>query len=89
MSSGEKLARSACGECHGADLSGSNMAPPLSIVKAYSYDDFKKLQKTGIALGNRDVGLMTLMAKNRFSLLTDPELEALYQFLTEFEPYDY
>lgn len=83
MSAGEKLARSACGECHGADLSGSHTTPALSIVKAYSFEEFKKLQRTGIAMGNREIGLMSLMARNRFSLLSDKELEELYQFLSE------
>jgi len=80
----QRLARSACGECHGANLAGGDEAPTLQIVKAYSFHDFEKLQRTGFALGNREVGLMSLMARNRFSLLTDQELTELYQFLYEF-----
>lgn len=85
MSTGEKLVRSACGECHGVDLLGRGIAPPLSIAKAYSFEDFQKLQRTGIALGDREVSLMSLVARNRFSLLTDSELRDIYQFLSEFE----
>ena len=83
MSTGERLARSACGECHGADLSGNKSIPSLQIVKAYSLEEFKTLQKTGIALGNREVGLMSLMGRNRFSLFTDAELESIYDYLSE------
>ena len=81
-SNGERLVRSACSECHGVDLNGSAIAPPLLVAKAYSFDDFYRLQRTGIALGGREVGLMSQMARHRFSNFTDDELHEIYDFLS-------
>jgi cytochrome c553 len=79
---GEYLAVNVCSECHGMQLEGNEgFSPPLEIAKKYSLEDFRKLMSTGIGLGDRDLGLMTLVSEARFSFLTDTEVESLHQFL--------
>jgi mono/diheme cytochrome c family protein len=81
---GEYLAMTVCSECHAMDLGGSpdGSTPDLVVVGAYSQADFARLMKTGIAVGDRQLGLMTAVAKTRFSQLHDLEVQALYDFLT-------
>ncbi len=80
---GQALARSACSECHGHTLQGNVelRSPPLSIVQAYTFDDFSQLMKTGTALGDRKLGLMGVVARNRFSKLKERELRELFEYL--------
>lgn len=79
---GNYLATVTCTECHGLDLSGQQgFTPSLDMARAYSLDDFRKLLTTGVGLGNRDLGLMSFVAENRFKYLTDPEIEALHAYL--------
>ena len=79
---GRDLARS-CMECHGPALEGSKVmkSPDLDIVASYDPEDFARLMRTGIAAGNRKVGLMTFVAPARFGDLTDQELAALQGYL--------
>lgn len=81
-SEGERLARMACSECHGAQLLGTDIAPALIVVRAYSADQFQELMKTGVGLGGRSLGLMTQTARLRFSFLTDDEITKIYQYLS-------
>ena len=83
---GEYLAMTMCNECHGLDLRGAinpdGPAPDLAILAAYSEDDFRKLMKTGTALGGRDkLFLMSMIARDRFPDLTEDELTALLAYL--------
>jgi mono/diheme cytochrome c family protein len=78
---GAYLARTACTECHGATLVGGGKTPDLRIAAGYSREQFVRLIRTGIALGEREVGLMSQVARSRFSHFTDEEIEALYAFL--------
>ena len=83
---GERLAMTTCNECHGLDLRGStaemDISPPdLAIVAAYPWDDFVKLMRTGIPIGGRDLGLMKVVAQDRFAHFTEQEVEDLYAFL--------
>lgn len=79
---GEYLALNACSECHGLDLEGSGgFAPPLAVAKAYGLDDFRKLMAEGLGLGDRDLGMMSGVAKARFSHMTSAEVEALHAYL--------
>lgn len=84
---GEYLARTACTECHGLHLEGSpgGESPPLTIAKGYSRNDFERLMREGIALGERELGLMSNVAVVRFSQFTDLELDALHRFLQSAE----
>jgi len=80
---GEYLAINACSECHGMDLEGNEgFSPDLQIAKGYTEADFKKLMSTGIGIGERDLGLMSLVANSRFKNMTEEEVEALHQFLS-------
>lgn len=84
---GEYLAMTTCNECHGLDLRGTNVepdiAPPdLAVVAAYSWEEFDRLMETGLPRDGREtLGLMTLVAQDRFSHFTPEEREDLYAFL--------
>jgi cytochrome c553 len=82
---GRYLARTICAECHGTALRGDSnpdfTSPDLRMVSAYSPDAFTKLLRTGIAIGERDVGVMSTQARNNLSRLTDAEIAALYSYL--------
>ncbi len=79
--------RATCAECHGMNLEGGqpNLSaiprPDLRIVAAYEPSQFEKLMKTGIAAGDREVGLMSEVARGRYSHLTDGEIKAIYAYL--------
>ena len=61
------------------DIEGST--PNLAIVAAYSEEDFCRLLRTAIPLGGQELGLMGMMARERFVHLTDEEVRALYSYL--------
>jgi mono/diheme cytochrome c family protein len=80
---GRALAAVACSECHGPDLTGdrSGKPPNLTIAGAYDPADFHRLLKTGVAVGGRQVGMMSAVARKRFSHLSDDEVEAIRLYL--------
>ncbi len=82
---GAYLARTICSECHGLDLRGDprSPTPTLAIAAAYSREEFIRLMRTGVALGGRDLGLMSDVSRRRFVHMTDDELHALHAFLGE------
>lgn len=79
---GRELART-CIECHGQMLEGSKMlkSPNLDMVASYDPEDFERLLHTGIAAGDRRVGLMTLVAPARFGDLSSEQIAALHGYL--------
>jgi cytochrome c553 len=79
---GRTLAR-ACMECHGRDLKGGEVthAPDLAIAGAYDLADFERLLRTGVAAGNRRLGLMSQTAPGRFNVLSHQEIAALHAYL--------
>ena len=79
---GRDLAR-ACVECHGQRLEGSKMlkSPDLSIAASYDPEDFERLLHTGIAAGDRKLGLMSGVGPARFSDLTSEQIAALQGYL--------
>ncbi|TAJ70094.1 MAG: c-type cytochrome [Phenylobacterium sp.] len=79
---GRDLAR-ACVECHGQSLEGNKTmkSPDLSIVASYDPADFARLLRTGVAAGDRKVGLMTQIAPARFGGLSSDEISALQGYL--------
>jgi len=81
---GRYLALTACTECHGDDLHGSppDEIPPLTVVAAYSEEQFRHLMQTGEPIGGRELGLMSEVAVGRFSHFTDAEVGDLYAFLS-------
>ena len=80
---GRYLARMVCSECHGLDLSGGEGTPDLNIAGAYNLDSFARLMRSGAGAGNRDLGLMSRVAKDRFSSFTDEEISQLHAYLVE------
>jgi mono/diheme cytochrome c family protein len=82
IATGRYLARTVCSECHGADLTGSGDTPNLRVVAgAYSPEHFARLMQTGIAVGDRQLGLMAVVARTRFSHFRPDEVAAVYAFL--------
>ena len=56
-------------------------SPDLRVVAAYSAEDFARLLRTGIAMGDRKLGVMREEAQDNLSHLTDAEIAALYEYL--------
>ncbi|HUG98219.1 MAG TPA: cytochrome c [Gammaproteobacteria bacterium] len=82
MAPGRYVAQIACTECHGMDLRGHDVfTPSLAIAAAYDDEQFRHFMRTGEALGGRELGLMSSVARNRFAHLTDDEVGALHQYL--------
>ena len=78
---GAYLARTICTECHGLDLRGGERAPDLRIAASYSTEAFTRLLRTGKALGDRELDLMSDVARRRFTHFTDAEIQALRGYL--------
>jgi cytochrome c553 len=84
---GRHMAQIACGECHGSDLKGGPATgpipprPDLDLVAAYERKDFLTFMRTGKAAGNRELPMMSDMARDHFSHFTDAEAGALYDYL--------
>ena len=83
---GEYLAMTMCNECHGLDLRGYNfngeVAPDLAIVGAIAREEFERVVRTGRGLGERHLGLMTLVAPDRYPTMATDDVEALYRHLS-------
>jgi len=82
---GRYLARIVCGHCHGTDLRGSSnpefTSPPLQVVRGYNLQEFATLLRTGQALGQRELKIMSPVARRSLSLLGDDEIASLYAYL--------
>jgi cytochrome c553 len=85
---GRYLALTSCSECHGMDLRGGSdrNTPHLAIAAAYSDDAFVHLMRTGTAMGDRELRLMSDVARNRFAHFTDGEIRALHDYLRKLGP---
>lgn len=86
---GRYLASIACPECHAPDLNGyeGDTAPNLLIAKAYSPEAFAALLRTGRTIAGTDSasGLMSSVARWRFSHFTDDEIAAIKAYLDQRE----
>jgi mono/diheme cytochrome c family protein len=86
---GRYLASIACPECHAPDLNGyeGESAPSLLIAKAYSAEAFARLMRTGETLAGTEsaTGLMSMVARARFSHFTDDEVASLKAYLDQRE----
>lgn len=81
---GKYLTQTHCARCHGEDLSGDSgywQTPDVAVGAGYSPDQFEKLLRDGEALGNRDIGFMTPLAKDYLSHFTDSEIKAIHSYL--------
>ncbi len=77
-----------CNECHGFSLRGDvpwggSTAPDLLIVMAYDEAAFAHLMRTGKALGDRELPMMSGVARGRFAHFTDEEIVDLHAFLRD------
>lgn len=79
---GKYIAKSACTECHGDQLTGDGTTPSSSVVAAYSPVEFARLMREGIPRDGRKLDLMARTARSRFVHLTDDEITALYAYLS-------
>ena len=79
---GRYMASVVCAACHGRNLRGSVLesTPSLTIVAAYSEEQFRQLLRTAIAAGGREVKRMSWVRDVEF---TDQEIDDLYVFLRE------
>jgi mono/diheme cytochrome c family protein len=82
---GRYLAQTTCAPCHGSDLRGASnpefTSPSLEVVAAYSPEAFTELLRKGMALGGRELPVMSPRARQNLSYLTDAEITALYDYL--------
>ena len=83
---GRHFAQVICAGCHGTDVAGQPNdpilpTPDLIIVAAYTRDQFRTLMHTGKALGGRDAGEMSRVARLYFTGLSDTEIDAIYDYL--------
>jgi mono/diheme cytochrome c family protein len=85
---GEYLAMTSCNECHGLSLRadspfGDETAPDLVVIAGYDAAAFTRLMRTGKALGERELPMMSPVARGRFVYWTDEEVADLYAFLSD------
>jgi mono/diheme cytochrome c family protein len=80
---GAYLARTTCTQCHGLDLRGrpDGRPPDLKIAGLYPLDAFTHLMRTGKAPGEREIGLMSRVARDHLSNFTDAEIVSLHRYL--------
>lgn len=86
LARGRFIVRATCAECHGLDIRGGTppgeaTRPDLRIAAGYDPAQFKTLMQTGVAIGGREVGLMSRVARGRFRHLTDAERTAVLDYL--------
>jgi mono/diheme cytochrome c family protein len=84
---GEYLAMTTCIECHGFSLHadapfGESNAPDLIVVAGYTEAAFAHFLKTGIAVGGRELPMMSGVARGRFAYLGGDEVRDLYAYLS-------
>jgi hypothetical protein len=58
------------------------------IVAGYDEAAFRTLMKTGKALGDRELPMMSGVARGRFANFTDDEVGDLYAFLSDFAAHE-
>ena len=85
---GRYIVRATCAECHGMTLKGGQPNPEAAVrpdlrvvVTAYDAAAFAQLMRTGKAVGNREVGLMSEVSRSRYRHFTDQEIKAVYDYL--------
>ncbi len=79
------LADIACRECHSGDLKGGGgegNAPDLVVAVAYGLPEFTRLLRTGVGVDGKDHGLMSVVARDRFSHFSDEEIAGIHSYLT-------
>jgi cytochrome c553 len=81
------MVRATCAECHemtlrgGTPYPGAEPRPDLRIAASYDLADFRRLLRTGVAAGDRKLGLMGEVARSRYSRFSDAEIAAIHAYL--------
>jgi mono/diheme cytochrome c family protein len=80
---GKYLAQTTCSECHGPNLHGwaAEAAPSLLIVAGYPLESFQRLMTHGESSGGHSLGLMKVVAIERFAHYTPEEVTAMHAYL--------
>ncbi len=79
---GHYIATSSCTECHGNTMHGFDDTPSLvGMAIAYSPEAWAEFLRTGTAIGNRELPMMSGVARSRFSHLTADEVDGLHLYL--------
>lgn len=83
---GEYLSNVICSHCHRLNEPHEpvpgEIAPPLApATMGYELADFTHLLRTGKAMGERELGLMTEVSRTALKSMTDEEIEALHTYL--------
>lgn len=83
---GAYFVRVTCTHCHEIDRQrddGFGMITPAlgPVMKAYDDRDFDHLIDTGKGIGERDLGIMSSVAREEFSQLSEGERKALHDYL--------
>lgn len=83
-SGGRYLAMVACGVCHGTEMNGSpdGGAPDLRVIRRYTRHQFFNLMRKGWSASGKRLKVMSPLAKQRFHILMDWEIDPLYGYLT-------
>jgi cytochrome c553 len=82
-SGGRYIAMFACGVCHGTELTGSadGSTPDLNVVTRYTRTRFFNLMRKGWGARGRRLNVMGPLARQRFHILMDWEIDPLYGYL--------
>jgi len=88
LARGEYIAMTTCIECHGLSLRADSpfddeTAPDLIVIAGYDATAFAHLMRSGKALGERELPMMSAVARSRFVHFTDDEVRDLYSFLSD------
>jgi mono/diheme cytochrome c family protein len=88
LARGEYIAMTTCIECHGFSLRADSpfddeTAPDLIVIAGYDANAFAHLMRSGKALGERELPMMSGVARSRFVHFTDDEVRDLYSFLSD------
>jgi mono/diheme cytochrome c family protein len=88
---GEYLTKVTCLHCHRLDEEhevkpGLKSPPVRPVVQGYELSQFLALMRTGKGVGDRELELMSTVARNDLSRMTEAELTAIYTYLTAQEP---
>jgi cytochrome c553 len=80
---GRYLAITACSTCHGGDLTGASDGGVAGIALSgvYTREQFFNLMRRGWSHDGHSTPMMHRLAKERFHILYDYEIEALYKYL--------
>ena len=84
---GRYIVRATCAECHemnlrgGTPYPGAKPRPDLRLIAAYEPEQFATFMRTGSAVGERELELMSDVARGRYSNLSPREVAAVYAYL--------